>query len=112
MFGNAVEDLRQGLVDGIQRHVAFNAGMDVDVDLRIARQREQDFARRQIGDDDAVGLHFRCRFWRRQDNGMADGLRDGAAGLRGRSGGLLDVLVGWFDRSCAAGNERDAGNTK
>jgi hypothetical protein len=44
LLGDAVEDLRQRLVDGIESNCAVDAGVDVDVDFCIARQCEQDVA--------------------------------------------------------------------
>jgi hypothetical protein len=44
LTGDAGQQLRQGLVDRVERDRAFDARVNVDIDPRIARQCEQQFA--------------------------------------------------------------------
>jgi len=96
--GDARQDLRQGLVERVQRDRSLNALVNVQVDLRVARQREKDFLRRNIGDDNAVGFRLGHRHGRRR---TTRALR--FAGYRLRLAGLLlDMLVRRLDRPGAA----------
>jgi hypothetical protein len=48
--------LRQGLVDGVQRYCPGNARVDIDIQLRVPRQREKQFLDADVLHHDAVGF--------------------------------------------------------
>ena len=56
LLGDAIEQLRQRLVDGVERDAARDAGMNVDVELGIAREREQQLLHLDVVDHYAIGL--------------------------------------------------------
>jgi hypothetical protein len=84
LLGDAGQQLRQGLVDGVQGDVAGNAGVNVDIDLGIAGQGKQQVAHRDVVDDHAVGFGLAGRAWLGQGQGLLDGRRNAAGcGKRG-----------------------------
>ena len=56
LLGDAGQQLRQRLVDRVERNDAGNPRVDVDIDLGVARQREEQILDLNVVDDDAVGL--------------------------------------------------------
>ena len=93
MFRHATENARQGLVNGIKRDGALNAILDIEIDFRIARQREQNLLRGNIGYHHAISFGF----W----NGNRKGKRNSALDsgwdvnfAQGRYIATLDMLVG------------------
>ena len=56
LFGDAIEQLRQRLVDRVDGYGARDAGVDVDVDFGVPRERKQQIVDAHIVDHDAVGL--------------------------------------------------------
>jgi hypothetical protein len=85
LLGDPAEQLRQRLVDRIQRDRAGDAGMNVDIHLRVTREGEQQFAHIHVVDDDAVGFGLRRRLRARRHRQGLDGRRNG----RSRRGRLL-----------------------
>ena len=100
LLGQAVEDLGQGLVDGVEGHRAADARVDIHVELGVPGQGEQQLLHLDVihhhriglgaGGDPGFGqgrrLHHRCR------NGAADHgrrvrLQVGLAGVLGNGGG-------------------------
>jgi hypothetical protein len=81
LLGDAGQQLRQGLVDGIQGDVAGDAGMDVDIDFGVAGQGKQQVADRHVVDDDAIGF------------GLAGGRGLGRASVCWTGAGMLPVLA-------------------
>jgi hypothetical protein len=53
---DAREELRQRLVDGVQGHRAGQIGVDVDVEARVAREREQQLLHAHVVHHHAVSL--------------------------------------------------------
>ena len=62
LFGDAIQQLRQSLVYGIEGDVSGNARVDVNVELRVTGQREQQILHFYVVDDDAVGFRLRNNF--------------------------------------------------
>ena len=56
LTGQTFEDLRQGLVDGIEGDLAFQIRGDIYVDASIVREREKQFAQRNGIDHNSVGV--------------------------------------------------------
>ena len=96
LSADTVENLRQRLVDGIYRHRSLNAGLDVEVDFCVTRQREQDLLSRYIGDHYAISGDFTGGFRGRQHDGIPDRLRDAGFCFQ-RSSWLLNMLSSRFD---------------
>ena len=63
--GNAVQNRRQRLVDGIETHQPLQSGVDVDVFLGIPGQREKQLFHGHFVYDHAVRRRFGPRFGRR-----------------------------------------------
>ena len=84
LLGDAGQQLRQGLVDGIQGDVAANAGVNVDIDFGIAGEGKEQVAHGYIVDDHAVGFGLAGRAWFGQGQCLLDGRWDTAGcGNRG-----------------------------
>ena len=67
LLAQAVEDGRQRFVDRIQADEPGQPGMDIDVLLGVAREREQQLFYRDFVDDHAVSRRLDGRFGRRHE---------------------------------------------
>ncbi len=56
LLGDAIEDARQRLVDGAQGHLAFNAGVDIDVHVGVPGQGKEQIPHRHVGHGDGIDL--------------------------------------------------------
>jgi hypothetical protein len=100
---DALQELRQRLVDGVQRHGPGDLGVNVDVDARVAREREEQLLEPHVVDHDAVGFGARRRLGRRQQRSEAHRRRDRPR--RRRLFGF-QVLVRGHRRHVTAGAEQ------
>ena len=73
---DAVEDLRQGLIDGIEGDIAADVAGDVYIELGVAGEGEQQLAHGNVVDDHGVALAFRHRGGRRHEWRAADDFGD------------------------------------
>ena len=56
LLGYPGQQLRQGLIDGVQGHCAGDARVDIDVNFGITGEGEEKVANRNVVDDDAIGF--------------------------------------------------------
>ena len=99
LLGDALEDGRQRLVDGVEADQAAAARVDVDVLLGVAGEREKQFLHRHLVHHHAVGGGLGSGLGRRSE-GRGRGDRRQDALLLARRGHRLraDVPFGWRDR--------------
>jgi len=76
LAGDAGENLRDGLIDGVQCHVAADTWVDIDIEPGVPGQNKQQVLDWQIVGNDAEGfaLDRRAGWWRTE--GLANGSRD------------------------------------
>ena len=72
LFGNPGQQLRQGLVNGIQGDSAGDPGVNVDISLGVAGQGKEQLANRNVIDDNAVGFCLAGCARRRQGQCLLD----------------------------------------
>lgn len=103
LLGDPGQELLQGLVYGIQGDHAFDAGVDIHVQLGIARQGEKQFLHPHIIDDDTISFGLGGGLWLRQGRGLPDGWGNLC---RPASADFLCaqmIVAGWLDGRVAAG---------
>jgi len=108
LFGNPGQQLRQGLVDGIQGDGAADAGMDVNINLGVAGQGEEQVAHGNVVDDDTVGFSLAAGARLGQGEGLLDWGWNVCGGYgRGRAC-RIQMALEWFARGgrCAGGQQK------
>ena len=106
LLGNAGQQLRQGLVDRIERDGAGDARMDVDIDFGVAREREEQIGDLYVVDHNTIGLGLGHGAWFREGQGLLDWCRNVSPGLW--QGGLAAEVPGQrlLRRRCLAGGKQ------
>ena len=104
LLGDAGQQLRQGLVNGVQRHVTGNTRMHIDVELGVAGQGKEQILNADIVDHNTVGFGLGPGLGARQGHALLHGSRNGATRFRH----TFRAQMGWRGRIAESG--RSAGH--